>query len=418
MSFNNSTSLETRMPVGLLDAHVESFVNYLRTRGYSKRSLRKRRRVADSFTRWSRDKQLAIVDLDEGHIATFLKRSPPQNSKERFVREQAALRLFIRYLRDTGEVPPPRAAADSSPVDEFKQSYTDYLRKERGLAERSIGVYLPLIDDFLTNVMDQSDSKLLKILDATTVYNFLLDRVHDLSSEYTRLLATALRGFLRFAYLRGETATDLSLSVPTVRKWRQATVHPYFSPEEVERVLSAPDPSTERGRRDHAILLLLARLGLRAGEVVALELDDIRWRTGEFVVRGKGRILNSLPLPSDVGEAITLYLRKDRGKSTSRQVFLRVNAPRVGFSGPAAVGHIVRHALAQVGLHAPSGNAAHIFRHSLATRMIRQGASIPEISEVLRHRSQNTTAIYAKVAFEALRSVARPWPGTGAGGAQ
>ncbi|MEA3226142.1 MAG: site-specific integrase [Planctomycetota bacterium] len=191
MSFNNSTSLEARVPVGLADAHVESFVNYLRTRGYSKRSLRRRRRTADSFTRWSRDKHLAVTDLDEDHITTFLKRSPPQNSKERFVRERAALRLFIRYLRDKGEVPPPRAASDSLPVDEFKQNYTDYLRKERGLAERSVCVYLPLIDDFLTTVMAQNDCKLLEILDATTVHDFLLDRVHDRSSEYTRLLLEA-----------------------------------------------------------------------------------------------------------------------------------------------------------------------------------------------------------------------------------
>lgn len=144
-----------------------------------------------------------------------------------------------------------------------------------------------------------------------------------------------------------------------------------------------------------------------------MELGDIHWRTGEIVVRGKGRVLNRLPLLSDIGEALALYISQDRGASASRQVFLRMFAPRVGLAGPCAVGHIVRLALCRVGLRSPSRSAAHIFRHSLATRMIRHGASIAEISEILRHRSQSTTAIYAKVDFEALRGVARSWPGRG-----
>jgi integrase len=153
-------------------------------------------------------------------------------------------------------------------------------------------------------------------------------------------------------------------------------------------------------------------LGLRAGEVQTLEISDIRWRTGEIVIHGKGRTVDRLPLLSDVGEALARYLQ-DRGVSASRRVFLRTIAPHVGLAGPAAIGHVVRVALARVGISRSSRGAAHIFRHSLATKMIHQGASIPEIAEVLRHRSQNTTEIYAKVDFEALRGVARSWPGTG-----
>jgi len=210
-----------------------------------------------------------------------------------------------------------------------------------------------------------------------------------------------------------ETTIDLSLSVPTVRKWRQAEVHGFLSPDEVEHILSTTDRSTPRGRRDHAILLLLARLGLRAGEIVTLELGDILWRTGEIVIRGKGRTQDRLPLLSDIGESLALYLTQDRSSIVSRRVFLRMLAPRIGLTGPASVGHIVRAALARAGLSAPSRSAAHLFRHSLATQMIRNGASIAEISEVLRHRSQSTTQIYAKVDFETLREVARPWPQEG-----
>lgn len=188
-------------------------------------------------------------------------------------------------------------------------------------------------------------------------------------------------------------------------------MHTFLSPAEVERVLSTPDLATPTGRRDHAILLLLARLGLRAGEVVALELDDISWRTGEFVVRGKGRAHDRLPLLKDVGAALALYIKSDRGPSECRRVFLRCIAPRVGLSGPAAIGHVVRRVLLGAGIQRPSGVAAHLLRHSLATQMVRHGASLPEIAEVLRHRSTTTTEIYAKVAFESLREVARPWPG-------
>jgi site-specific recombinase XerD len=170
------------------------------------------------------------------------------------------------------------------------------------------------------------------------------------------------------------------------------------------------DRATPRGRRDYAILLLLARLGLRAGEIVSLELDDVCWRTAEIVVRGKGRTVERLPLLRDIGEALAAYLRKDRGVSKSRRIFLRMWAPRIGLAGPAAVGHIVRLALARAGIRRSGRGAAHLFRHGLATRMIRHGASLPEIAEVLRHRSQMTTSGYTQVAFEALREVAQPWP--------
>jgi integrase/recombinase XerD len=226
-------------------------------------------------------------------------------------------------------------------------------------------------------------------------------------------LGSALRSFLRFLYARERTPTDLSFAVPTVRRWRQATVPAFLSPEQVERVLSTTDRSIPCGRRDYAILLLLARLGLRASEVVGMELEDIRWRSAEMIIRGKGGRRDCMPLLSDIGEALTSYLHKDRGHSLSRRVFLRMWAPRLGLAGPAAVGHIVRSALVRAAICRSGRGAAHLFRHSLATQMIRHGASLPEIAEVLRHRSQDSTEIYAKVAFEALRGVARRWPATG-----
>jgi site-specific recombinase XerD len=192
--------------------------------------------------------------------------------------------------------------------------------------------------------------------------------------------------------------------------YQQASVLVVLSPDEIERALATADRSTPRGRRDYAVLLLLARLGFRASEVMTLELDDIHWRAAEIVVRGKGRQRDHVPLLTDVGDALTQYLREDRGASPSRRVFLRLIPPRVGLSRPCAIDHIVRLSLQGAGIGPHPRHVAHLFRHSLATRMIRHGASLAEIAEVLRHRSQTTTALYAKVSFEALRSVARPWP--------
>ena len=395
----------------LLDLHVASFVSCLRTAGYAERSVSKRQSVAKAFVHWTRDEQVAITDLDESDVVAFLMRMPAP-AKNRKALEGATLRLFLRHLRDEGEVPPPKPD-DSSPVAAIKAHYLDFLRNERGLTERSINVYSPFIQDFLSEWVDRTSSGPPGAWNPQFVDNFLLHHARDQSSEYNRLLATTLRSFLRFLYLRGETATDLSPSVPMVRRWRQTTVPAFLSSEEVERTLSAIDRSTACGRRNHAILLLLARLGLRAGEVVALELGDIRWRTAQLCVRGKGRVLDQLPLLSEVGEALALYLQMDRGESASRRVFLRIIAPRVGLAGPGTVSHIVRRAFARAGIHPTSRGAAHLFRHSLATRMLRQGASMAEIAEILRHRSQTTTAIYAKVDFEALRGVAGAWPGTG-----
>jgi site-specific recombinase XerD len=183
----------------------------------------------------------------------------------------------------------------------------------------------------------------------------------------------------------------------------------YLVPEEVERVIGGCDRKTSTGRRNYAILLLLARLGLRAGEVVALKLDDLDWRAGEINIRGKGLFHDRMPLPPDVGAAIASYLSKDRPPCQTRRVFICMKAPHRGFAGPSTLTTIVRRALGQADLH-PAFKGAHLLRHSLATSMLRSGATMSEIGEVLRHREPNTTEIYAKVDFDGLRSLAQPWP--------
>ena len=394
---------------GSLEAYIDSFLDDQRAAGYSPKTVAQRRSMAVAFARWIQAEEIAEGALDEAHVRAFVKRRPERADTDK---ERATARRFLAHLRTRGVLPLPEARTDS-PVEVLAARYTTFLRQDRGFAENSILVYAPCARDFLAYRLAQAGRLALETLDAETIRTFLLGRVVDQSTESSRLVTVALRSLLRFLFLRGETPRDLSSAVPTMRTYRQTGVPAVLSPEEVEHVLSAPDRSTTRGRRDYAILLLLARLGLRASEVVSLELGDLRWRTGEIVVRGKGPRVDGLPLLSDVGEAVAQYLRQDRGPTTSRRVFLRLIPPRIGLARPCVIDHIVRLALSRAGVPPRRRRVAHLFRHSLATRMIRHGASIPEIAEVLRHRSQSTTTIYAKVSFEALRTVARPWPVAG-----
>jgi len=391
---------------GLLQ--IQSFIHGLRALGFAESGLPRRERDVTAFVHWLHCQHIPILAADEASVASFLAAAPTR-SESRRAREKATARRFLEHQwSQTGVVVSP-ATIDLLPGAILEHRYVDYLRAERGLAERSILVYTPYIRGFLA-AQTATGSSPMAALDAHAVRRYLLDRTRERSRSYSKLLAAALRSFLRFLFLRRETELDLSRAVPKVQAWSLASVPAHLSAEQVERILAVTDRATPSGRRDHAILLLLARLGLRAGEVVALELGDIRWRTGEFVVRGKGRVLDRLPLPSDVGKALARYIQSDRGSSASRRVFLRTIPPRVGLAGPAAVGGVVRHAFALAGIRRSSRGAAHLFRHSLATRMIRHGASLTEIAEVLRHHSPGSTEIYAKVAFESLRGVARPWP--------
>lgn len=223
-------------------------------------------------------------------------------------------------------------------------------------------------------------------------------------------MVSALRSFFHYLRHRGDITTDLAACVPSIANWSFSSVPKFLQPHQVRRVLNQPDRRTAQGRRDYAILLLLARLGLRACEIVALTLDDIRWETGEIALRGKGGRLAQLPLPPDVGKALATYLQKDRPASRTRRLFIRLKAPRRGFANSIAVSSLVARALKTRGVESPH-RGAHLFRHTLATEMLRQGASLADIAHLLRHQSFDTTTLYTKVDVVALRTLAQPWPG-------
>lgn len=305
-------------------------------------------------------------------------------------------------------VPEPtrsRLSAAERCTDEFSR----YLREERLLAPATIVNYIGFIDRFLKDRFGGGRVELSK-LRAQDVIAFVRQQAPRLHLKRAKLLTTALRSFLRYGCYCGELPAHLLTAVPVVANWSMPQIPRAIAPDQVRRVLANIDRNTAVGRRDYAILLLLARLGLRASEVVFLELEDIDWQAGCLSVRGKAGRRTQLPLPEEVGHAIVEYLRRGRAHTSSRRVFLCARPPIRGLLGASTLSTIVRRALRRAGVEAPTAGA-HQFRHGLASEMLRRGASLSEIGELLGHRSPETTKIYAKVDLEALRTLALPWPG-------
>lgn len=388
---------------------LDSFVDRLSGLGYPPGSCRSYVVLAADLGRWmARKKQKVPAEaLDESVVDAYVERRKTQPDRRRV----AALH-FLAHLRAAGAVSARPVVPDSSPVTPHCDRHAEYLRKERGAAEGTIEGYVAVTREFLSQRFGSDAVVDLAALTASDIGAYLVGRAESLAPKRVAYLVSALRSFFRCLFVQGHTATDLSTATLTAQTRRLATVPRYLPPADVEKLLDTCDPVSRAGRRDRALLLLMARLGLRAGEVASLALDDIRWRSGEIVVRGKGNVVDRLPLLPEVGKAIALYVAEERPRIASRRLFLRLCAPIRGLAGREAVSSVVRSRLEQAGLH-PAVRGAHLLRHSLATRMIRAGASMAEIGEVLRHHSPGTTEVYAKIDFEALRAIAQPWLGAG-----
>lgn len=395
-----------RLHAGPLAVHIDSFAERLLNQGYAINTCKAKVLLVTNLSHWVERKQLQISDLDEQKINEFIKYRTIHYRSNRY--ENPTLRDFLVHLRGAGIVPVPAPAADTS-LGRIESSFARYLDQERGLSQATIDTYIPIARRFLSERFG-TDIILIEKLIPPDITQFILHHAHIGSPSRAKLVVTALRSFLYFLYQRGQTATDLSKFVPTVANWRLSELPKFLKPEEVERLLQGCDQSSPGGQRDYTILLLLARLGLRAGEVVHMVLDDIFWATGEFIVRGKSARQDRLPLPQDVGEALATYICHGRPRCSSRKVFIRMKAPHQGFSGSCAISDIVRRAFARAKLYRER-KGAHLLRHSLATEMLRQGASLTEIGEILRHQLSHTTEIYAKVAVAELKSLAQPWIG-------
>jgi site-specific recombinase XerD len=390
--------------------HLSSFAASLQEDGYATFTMQSKLGLLADFAQWLAHRGISARELDERHAAAFVS---GRQRKERIHRgDRETLRQFLAHLRNRDVIPGLIGPiCDRSPLANILSRYEKHLRSERGLAPATVVNYVPFARKFLVERFRKREI-LLRELQAADISAFVLRHAHTMGCRRAQLMTTAFRSFFRFLFQCGELQANLAPAVPAVADWRLATVPKYLNPDEVERVVGSCDRQTSTGRRDYAILLLLARLGLRAGEIVALQLEDIDWRAGEILIRGKGLLHDRMPLAVDVGKALTSYLRMDRPNRKTRRVFVCMKAPRTGFAGPSTVTTIVRRALHRAGLH-PAFQGAHVLRHSLATTMLRSGASMGEIGEGRRHRAPNTTEIYAKLDFDGLRSLAHPWPGVG-----
>jgi len=395
-------------PEGPIKEHIEPFAKFISAQGYALSSIRYQVRLATCFSRWLNLKSVECCGITSGHVEQYLRyRARRILSRSG---DAAALNHLFDFLRSQDVIPTKTLPVlQLTPVENCVQVYEKYLRETRNLAEATILNYVPIVRCFLKSCF-RCGAVNLSTLCTRDIVKFVQHHASHLSPKRAKLMTCALRSFLSHARYLGEIILDLSAAVPVVANWSMPSIPRGIPTEQVCQLLASIDQRTAIGRRDYAILLLLARLGLRSGEVAFLELNDINWNCGTMSVHCKGGLRNEFPLSFEVGKAISAYLKNGRALSTSRRVFLRAKAPVRGFRGSGAISSIVRHSLERAGINAPT-YGAHQFRHGLATEMLRQGASLCEIGDVLGHRHPQTTKIYTKVDIEALRTLAIPWPG-------
>lgn len=390
---------------GPLHPYINRYLTQVKEQGYAVGSLYEQVHVLKLCDRWLKRTGRGVRDLDESVALECLRRVAKGGYGKNA--GSSTLRRLLAMLRGIGVTPKAKAVPPSL-SEQLTRAYERFLLKERNLAAQTVVHRRLTARRFLSEKFGSGPLNLFK-LRAPDVTTFVQRHARDHGPFYARHLTTGMRIFLRYLHYKGLTDTDLSLAVPTVARWSLSALPKHLPAAQVRRVLRHCNRSTPLGRRNYAILLLLARLGLRAGEVVRLNLEDIDWENGLITVYGKGKWAQ-LPLPADVARTMARYLQRDRPRGTCRRLFIRDYVPVGGFSSANAIASMVKRALAKAGVES-ARKGAHLLRHSLATDMLRKGASLDEIGEVLRHRSADTTAIYAKVDLGSLRTLALPWPG-------
>jgi site-specific recombinase XerD len=387
---------------GGLARHAAGFAEKLVTEGYTRESVTRQLDVLAHLGSWLDRQGLGTDTLGE-----VLERYVAARKAEghRRYRSKRGLKPLIGYLSSVGVVQSEMQSVHPSEHEEILAPFRRYLAEERKLLPATVSDYAYYADLFLDRVpiAARKDLSLLGGADVAAIVSTVCrERSHSWAKNFT----AATRALLRFLFLEEELPHNLVGSVLSAATWRRSTLPQALDKAQVSMLLESCDPKAIAGRRDRAVLVLALRLGLRAAEIAALSLDDVNWRTGEVIVHGKGGRLDRLPLPADVGEAIVDYLRYERPPTLSRSVFIKALAPRVGISGKTVEG-LVRRAgrRAGIGLIGP-----HRLRHTAATALLRGGASLAEIGQLLRHEHLETTAGYARVDFAALAPLALPWP--------
>ena len=389
-----------RRKPGGMGPFIEGYRAWLAGRGYTPGTIVGMLAVAGGLGRWMDARGLAPGDLDRAAITEFC--DARRAAGMRWVPGAHGLDPLLEYLDDLGVL--GGHCAPGTPVEVLAERYRRWLVTDRGLAEATVTRYVKLAHLFLSQRLT---GRGVDSLSGADVVAFLLAEGERLSVGSVKGRVGELRSLLRFLYLQGLTPRPMAAAVPPVAGWRDTGVPKAIPAGDVQRLLDSCDRGDPIGIRDYAILMLVARLGMRSAEVARLELGDINWRAGLITLRGKACRQDGMPLPCDVGEALAAYLSQARPATPLRQVFLAAKAP-VRAIPPGLVSDVTHRACDRAGL---TRIGAHRLRHTLATQMLRRGATIIEVSQVLRHRDLATTAIYAKVDFAVLRTVAQPWPG-------
>jgi integrase/recombinase XerD len=390
---------------GPLAPFAQGYVVALAKEGRSAHGSVKQMHLFAHLSRWLDGEGLGPADLDRGVVERFFV-SRRASGQRKLVTPMAAGSL-LAFLREAGLTPPESEPLAQGPVEELLAVFRRYLLLERGVLEETARDYARSVQPFLEG-LEGPDGIEFERLNGPAVVAFVAERCPGRSRSSAKRTTKALRSLLGFLHVEGYLDRSLVHAVPTAAGWRLSGLPRRLEPGQVRRLLAACDTGTPAGRRDRAVLTLLARLGLRACEIVALSLDDIDWRAGELVVHGKHSRVDRLPLPVDVGETSVAWLKDGRPATAScRAVFVRVRAPHRALSR-AAVGKIAVDAAERAGLPRVG---AHPLRHTLASEMLRAGVSLEQIGQVLRHSHPETTAIYAKIDRDGLRRIARPWPG-------
>jgi site-specific recombinase XerD len=404
--FVRDSNVHRRLHEGPLGVHIDRYAARLSNEGHCYQSGARCLCVVGDFSRWLERNQLDLGDVNENTVERYLRFRALD--RQPFFSDRPALGRLLTVLREIDAIasPPPRTPG---PLERIEQDFQQYVLQERGLAGTTFIRHLPALRRFLQECGIEDNASFAK-LTAADVTHFVERHVHDQSPRSAQSLCWTLRAFTRFLLYRGHITVDLATAVPSIRTWRFRTLPEHLSLEQVQRVLDSCDRQTSLGKRDYAILLLLARLGLRAKEIATLTLDDIDWQSGQLRIRGKGRRRACMPLLREVGRAMAEYLAHGRPHTDDRHVFVRTLAPHIGFASSSAISQIAVSALQRASLEVRR-KGTHIFRHSLATELLRSGASLTEIGQVLRHQQQDSTRIYAKVDLNALRQLGLPWPG-------
>lgn len=395
---------------GPLEPYAAGFAEELLRQGYSRSGAEQHVCFIAHLDRWLSAAEVGLGDLTGAVTERYLAERRAAGYVE--YRTVKALQPLLDYLAPLG-VLPVAAEVPPSPVEELLGRYRDYLLVERGLTGGTVRGYVDCVRPFVAT-RARGDVLDLAGMAAADVTGFVLATCPGRAAGSAKLIVCALRSLLRWLHLTGVAPASLATAVPSVAGWRVSGLPKGLEPDQLRRLLASCDRRTPTGRRDYAIMLLLARLGMRAGEVARLDLDDIDWRRGELAVLGKGNRAERLPLPADVGAAVAAYLRRGRPTTAQgRSVFVRAHAPHRPLT-TGGVTMVVFDGAQRAGL---GKIHAHRLRHTAATAMLRAGSPLSEVGQVLRHRSSLTTAIYAKVDRDALAVLARPWPANSSDGA-